>query len=181
MKTTFQTFFPKKYGNNVMSEVSCEPNMKCDRNQDCFKGFLASWLTTMAEIVPYTHDQIIPKIQASAEGAAKQCSGGKDGTQCGRRWYQSNWDGSTSMESDMSALSVFSSTMITYKKNDQGPLTSETGGDSKSDPNAGGGDKDGPSPDKLAPITTADRAGAGILTVLFVGGWGAAVACMVTG
>ena len=37
-----------------MSETSCEPNMMCDRNQDCFKSFLASWLTTLTEIAPYT-------------------------------------------------------------------------------------------------------------------------------
>lgn len=154
--------------------------MSCDRNQDCFKSFLASWLTTMTEIVPYTYEQVVPKIVASAEAAAKQCSGGTSGSACGRRWYQGDWDGSTSMESDMSALSVLSSAMVIHKKNSQGPLTSSTGGSSKSDPNAGSGNGDG-SPGKLAPITTADRAGAGILTVVFVGGWTGAVAWLVYG
>lgn len=161
-----------------MSETSCEPNMKCDRNQDCFKSFLSSWLTTLTEIVPYTANEVIPKILGSAQAAAKQCSGGKSGSDCGRRWYQGTWDGSTSMESDMSALSIFSSSMIIHK-NSKGPLTSETGGSSESDPTAGSGAANDPT--KLAPITTADRAGAGIVTVLFIGTWASAVAMMVTG
>ena len=161
-----------------MSETSCEPNMMCDRNQDCFKSFLASWLTTLTEIAPYTADQVLPKILGSAEAAAKQCSGGDSGSACGRRWYQSTWDGTTSMESDMSALSIFSSSMVIHRKT-KGPLTSETGGSSESDPNAGSGSDHDPT--KLAPITTADRAGAGIVTVIFVGTWAAAAAMMVTG
>lgn len=163
-----------------MSEISCEPNMKCDRNQDCFKGFLSSWLTNMAEIVPYTHDKIMPMILESAQGAAQQCSGGDDSTRCGRRWYQDTWDGSTSMESDMSALSVISSTMFMHKKNSQGPLTADTGGKSKSDPTAGADDED-EQPGELPDISTGDRAGAGVVTVVFVAMWGAAMTWMVYG
>lgn len=154
--------------------------MKCDRNQDLFKGFLSSWLTFMAELAPYTHDQIIPKILASAQGAAQQCSGGDDGTQCGRRWYQKDWDGSTSLESDNSALSVISSTMFIHKKNRKGPLTADTGGTSESDPTAGAED-DSQQPGKLPDISTGDRAGAGIVTVVFVVLWGTAMTWMVYG
>ncbi|OJZ92420.1 glycosyl hydrolase [Aspergillus piperis CBS 112811] len=183
LASTFSRFFPKEYGSNVMSEVSCEPNMMCDRNQDCFKGFLSSWLTFTTTIAPYTSDQIIPKIQQSALAAAKQCSGGDSGTQCGRRWYQAQWDGETSLETDMSALSVFSSNMITHRQSQggqsQGPLTSDTGGTSQSNPNAGTGPKD--APNKLPDITTGDRAGASILTVLFVGGWAGAITWLVYG
>lgn len=165
-----------------MSEISCEPNMMCDRNQDCFKGFLSSWLTFTTTIAPHTAGEIIPKIQQSALAAAKQCSGGKSGTECGRRWHQATWDGETSLESDMSALSVFSSTMIAHKgqeQSHQGPLTSETGGTSKSDPNAGTAPKN--PPNELPEITAGDRAGASILTVAFVCGWAAAVAWLVYG
>ncbi|EHA26546.1 CAZyme family GH76 [Aspergillus niger] len=183
LASTFSRFFPKEYGSNIMSEISCEPNMMCDRNQDCFKGFLSSWLTFTTTIAPYTADQILPKIQQSALAAAKQCSGGDSGTQCGRRWYQAQWDGETSLESDMSALSVFSSNMITHRQSQggqsQGPLTSDTGGTSQSNPNAGTGPKD--APNKLPDITTGDRAGASILTVLFVGSWAGAITWLVYG
>ena len=80
----------------------------------------------------------------------------------------------------MSALSVFSSTMISHRKEAGGPLTADTGGKSEGNPNAGSGSDD-ESPTELAPITTGDRAGAGILTVLVVSGWAAAVGWMVYG
>ncbi|KAI9039731.1 glycoside hydrolase family 76 protein [Aspergillus affinis] len=177
--TTLDKFFPKEFGGNVMSEISCEPNMMCDRNQDCFKGFLSSWLTFMTTIVPHTANQIIPKIQASAQAAAKQCSGGSTKTQCGRRWHQDNWDGSKGLEQDMSALSVFASTMITHKQESHSPLTSDTGGTSKSDPTAGSGPQKQPNTPR--PITGGDRVGASILTVVVAGGWVGAVAWMVYG
>ncbi|PWY86938.1 mannan endo-1,6-alpha-mannosidase [Aspergillus heteromorphus CBS 117.55] len=180
--SAFQKFFPQEFGGNVMSEISCEPNMMCDRNQDCFKGFLASWLTFATTIAPYTAGEIIPKIQQSALAASKQCSGGSSGTGCGRRWHQAQWDGETSLETDMSALSVFSSNMITHVNQGQGyhgPLTSNTGGTSKSDPNAGTAPKS--SPNTLSPITTGDRAGASIITIMFVGGWIAAITWLVYG
>ncbi|KAF9882792.1 hypothetical protein FE257_005160 [Aspergillus nanangensis] len=179
METTFSRFFPQKFGGNVMSEISCEPNMMCDRNQDCFKGFLSSWLTFMTTIVPYTAGEILPKIQASAEAAAKQCSGGGSKMECGRRWHQANWDGTTSLETDMSALSIFSSNMITHKLQDNAPLTADTGGTSKSNPNAGTGPEEHTI--KPKPITTADRAGASILTILFICGWIASLTWLVYG
>ncbi|KAL4889999.1 glycoside hydrolase [Aspergillus ambiguus] len=181
LQTTFSQFFPKQFGGNVMSEISCEPNMMCDRNQDCFKGFLASWLTFITTIVPYTEGQILPKIQASAEAAAKQCSGGSQKSKCGRRWHQPTWDGTTSLEEDMSALSVFSSNMIKFKKGDIAPYTANSGGKSESNPTAGTGSGDDQNDTKPEPITTADRAGASILTILFVCGWVAAVTWLVYG
>jgi mannan endo-1,6-alpha-mannosidase len=178
--TTIAKFFPDEFGGNVMSEISCEPNMMCDRNQDCFKGFLSSWLTFATTIAPYTRDIILPKILASAQAAAKQCSGGDSKTACGRRWHQQDqWDGSKSLESDMSALSVFSSTMITHKDKDQTPLTAETGGTSKSNPNAGS--KHDERPNEPKPVTTGDRAGAWIVTFFFACGWVASVSWMVYG
>ncbi|EAW08543.1 glycoside hydrolase family 76 protein [Aspergillus clavatus NRRL 1] len=178
--TTFSLFFPFQNG-TVMSEVACEPNMMCDRNQDCFKGFLSSWLTFTTTIAPYTADEIVPRIQQSALAAAKQCSGGDSHTQCGRRWHQDTWDGTTSLEEDMSALSVFSSTMITHKQMQQaqGPLTSDTGGTSKSNSSAGTGTEH--SAPQALPVTTGDRAGAGVLTVVFLGAWIGAVTWMVYG
>ncbi|KKK18355.1 endo mannanase, GH76 family [Aspergillus ochraceoroseus] len=179
LRTTFSKFFPAEYGGQVMSEISCEPTMNCDRNQDCFKGFLSSWLTFIATIVPYTSSEIMPKIQQSALAAARQCVGGDSGSQCGRRWHQNTWDGSTSLESDMSALSVISSTMIAFHQGAE-PLTSHSGGTSKSNPTAGTGTHKG-TPNQPKPITTGDRAGASILTILFLGTWISGVAWMIYG
>lgn len=84
------------------------------------------------------------------------------------------------MEEQIIATNVFMSNLI-IGSSDKGPVTSDTGGDSKSNPDAGssgGGDNSGQSFKK---ITTGDKAGAGILTALFVGVWVGMVAFMITG
>ncbi|KAL4779557.1 glycosyl hydrolase family 76-domain-containing protein [Aspergillus varians] len=158
----WRIFFPD---GKAMSEIWCEPEMTCDRNQDLFKGFLSSWLTFTSTIAPYTADEIIPRIQQSAIGAARQCS---YETSCGRRWHQYTWDGSATMESDMSALSVLSSTMVAFKDGAQ-PLTLTTGATSKSNPNAGG--HEDVMPDQPRPITDGDRASACFVTWVFLSCW----------
>ncbi|KAJ9295958.1 CAZyme family GH76 [Paecilomyces variotii] len=180
LNTTFKTFFPQQYGGNIMSEVACEPNMMCDRNQDCFKGFLSSWLAFLTTVAPYKTDVVMPKLQASALAAAKQCSGGSDGKHCGRRWWQSTFDGTQSLETQMSATSIFSVQLISQKN--QAPLTADTGGKSKGDPNAGLGDNQAPTGDGLGiKITTGDRAGAGIVTAIFLTGWVGMMTWMIRG
>lgn len=137
--------------------------MTCNENEDMFKGFLSNWLTFTALIAPHTANEIIPRIQRSALGAAGQCFHDKS---CGRRWCQDIWDGSSTMESDMSALSVFSSALVVHKDGAY-PMTPGTGATSKGNPNAGIEETG----EKLRPITAGDRAGAVIATVLFISGW----------
>lgn len=181
LKPTFSTFFPSQYGGNIMSEVSCEPVNTCDRNMICFKGFLSSWLTFTSLLAPYTYSEILPKIQASAQAAAKSCTGGSDGEHCPISWANGTFDGSTGLEEQMSALSVFSSNMVAFPSDkDKSPLTSTTGGNSTSNPNAGLGDSSSNQQNGLnMPITTADRAGAGIVTAIFLSGWVGMVSWMV--
>ncbi|KAA8643769.1 hypothetical protein EYZ11_010740 [Aspergillus tanneri] len=172
---TFGTFFPKQF-NNIMSEVLCEPNEVCNDNEILFKGLVVHWLAFTSNLVPSTYDQILPKLQASAQGAANSCSGMNNNT-CGVRWYQNKWDGWVGMEEQIIATEALVSALITEDK--AGPVTAKTGGDSKSDPSAGtGGDEDPEDKAKLKPITTADKAGASILTILFVGVWLSMVAWM---
>jgi hypothetical protein len=66
----------------------------------------------------------------------------------------------------MTALSVVGANLI---DSSMVPLTADTGGKSASDPNAGTSAPIFPH-DEFPEITTADRAGAGILTVLVVFG-----------
>lgn len=67
----------------------------------------------------------------------------------------------------MSALAVIGATQITSA---MVPLTANTGGTSKSDPNAGNDAPHNPEDEfKKHPITTADKAGAAILTLLVIG------------
>lgn len=65
----------------------------------------------------------------------------------------------------MCALSVVGANLITSQMT---PLTQTTGGTSKSDPGAGSGSGPGPGQEAKT-VTTGDKAGAGILTVLVIG------------
>lgn len=171
LKSSFQTFFPN--GTNIMCEVSCETIKTCDRNQVCFKTFLSTWMAFTTVLAPYTTDEIKPKLQASMKGAAQQCSGGSDGQHCGLQWYSSTWDGVSGLEVQMSALGIFSANLVFFDTaNSSNPVTANTGGTSKSDPSAGLSEPAvNVPPGVQTPITTGDRAGAGILTVIFVTGW----------
>lgn len=63
---------------------------------------------------------------------------------------------------------------------DIGPVTADTGGNSTSNPNAGEGGDDSSS-HSFAPISTGDKAGASILTLIFVFGWVGAMGFMLLG
>jgi mannan endo-1,6-alpha-mannosidase len=133
----------------------------------------------LTTIVPGTYDLIFPQLRTSAQAAAKQCSGGDDGNYCGIRWYkQAEWDGTKGLEQQMAVLGVLSANLIPFKN--KGPMTSESGGTSKSNPNAGTNSTNNKVP-VLNTIGTGDRAGAGILTVIFVSGWAIAVTWMIRG
>jgi mannan endo-1,6-alpha-mannosidase len=176
---TFSTFFPSKYGGNVMSETACETVYTCNRNQLCFKGFLAAWLATTSQLVPYTQGEIIPKLQHSAVAAGKQCTGLKDHAHCGMQWFNSTWDGTSGIEQQMAVLSLFANNLVAFDEKQSGnsteqpaPITAGTGGNSTSDPNAGSQNAGDINPNAgLLNIGTADRAGAGVLTAAFVSTW----------
>ena len=128
-------------------------------------------------IIPGEDNKILPKLKASAKAAAQQCSGGSDGKTCGQRWYQPNWDGSSGLEQQISALSVITSSLVHgFNSGGSGggaPKSSNSGGTSQSDPNAGtgGGSNSNSHGPQLKKITAGDRAGASILTIVFLVGW----------
>lgn len=163
-------------GGKIFSEFLCEPSGLCNFNEILFKGVVSHWLTLVALLIPETYDKIFPKLQTSAQAAAQACSGSGNNT-CGIKWYTEKWDGSIGMEQQIIATDILGSVLVSEKKNP--PLNTKTGGNSKSNPNAGSGETG--SPDEPKPITAGDRAGAGILTVLFVGAWGSMIAWMVLG
>ncbi|KAJ5779891.1 Six-hairpin glycosidase [Penicillium paradoxum] len=115
LNTTFHKFFPDKYGGKIMVEISCEATRVCSRSQEIFKGLLASELAFVTRMVSYIASEILPRLQGSAIGAAKQCTGGPNGTLCGRRWYQSEWDGTADIEEQISATSLFTSNLVAFQ------------------------------------------------------------------
>lgn len=167
-------FFPKttNYNSNIMCEVACEPQHTCNYDQPSFKAYLSRWMAATTQLAPFTIPFIMPKLKASAIGAAKQCIGAPRGnTMCGRLWNQTTWDGNQGVGEQMSALSVIQSNLI---QKVSGPVGLNDGGTSKSDPGAGqpsGGDSAEPLSNLYTrAVTAGDKAGAGILTAGVVTG-----------
>ncbi|KAI7272087.1 glycoside hydrolase family 76 protein [Hortaea werneckii] len=176
LNQTISTFFPSEY-DDIMVEVACEPYGTCTTDQFTFKGFTMRWLAVVAQLVPSTASTIWPLIRASAKGAAGQCDGGTDGVTCGMTWNTTTWDGSYGVGQQMSALAAVQANMITIDDL-KPPYTTDTGGTSKGNPSAGtgsdsgggaGGGSGGASSRVYTdPITSGDKAGAGILTALML-------------
>jgi mannan endo-1,6-alpha-mannosidase len=114
LQTTFDTFFPKAYGGNIMSETTCEPEDTCNSSEDIYKGLLASDLLFVSIVAPYTAENITLRLRGSAVAAAKSCTGGQNNTLCGQRWYNSKWNGTATMEDQMSAVNIFTATLASY-------------------------------------------------------------------
>jgi mannan endo-1,6-alpha-mannosidase len=150
-----------------MDEPSCEFSDTCTTDMLSFKGYLHRWYATVTQIAPFTADRILPVLQTSTSAAVKQCTGGRDGRQCGFKWSSGQYADppGTGAGQQMNVLGAVSSLLIGQAPS---PVTDSTGGTSKGDPNAGGGANE-PFEPSYRPITTADRAGAGILTVLVLG------------
>lgn len=146
-----------------MWEAACEGVGTCDIDQQSFKAYLARWMAATIVRAPFTRSLLMPIIQASAVAAAAACSGGSDGNQCGLKWTTGTFDGIVGVGEQMSALEVFQANLIDYV---EGPATAETG-ISVGDPNAGTGSRTS-STVKPSVITTADRAGAGIITACVI-------------
>lgn len=154
------------FRNESAYEPPCEETDNgCKTDQFTFKGFLHRFWSTVAQMAPYTAEKIQPVLRKSAQAAIAQCTGGALGRQCGFKWSKGVYDphSGTGVGQQMSALAAVSSLLM---KESHAAVTNSTGGTSKGDPNAGS--------DSYAfvynprPITTADKAGAGILTGVFV-------------
>lgn len=135
----------------------------CNIDQRSFKAYLARWIAAAIVRAPFTYDRLKPILETSAQAAAASCTGGVNGTSCGLRWTTGSFDGSTGVGEQMSALEVIQSNLITVSA---GPVTEGSGGTSKGNPSAGTTSDIGPGDLHAQPVTTADRVGAAILTVL---------------
>lgn len=106
LNSTFSLFFPAKYGGNIMYELQCEEALNCDQDEKSFKTYLARWMAVTSLLVPSTSAQIVPKLTASAQGAAAQCDGGSSGRECGMQWYNTTSNGQSDVGYSVSGLVV---------------------------------------------------------------------------
>lgn len=163
LNSTLDTFFP----GGIAYEVACEPRLTCSPDMFSFKAYLTRWLAQTTQIAPFTKDTIMPVLKTSAVAAAKQCSGGSNGRMCGLSWSKgTDWDGTQGVGQQMAAMSVIFTNLLQFDTAAAitPPLTNSSGGTSTGNPNAGSQTTDNPGQTK--PATTADKAGAGILTTV---------------
>lgn len=130
-----------------------------------FKGYLHRWLSTVGQLAPFVHDKIKTTLQTSTEAAVAQCTGGDNGRTCGFHWSSKKFDGEIGAGQTMNVLGAVSSLLIDEAR---APVTNATGGTSLGDPNAGSHGDD--FQNNNTPLTTGDKAGAGILTLLILVG-----------
>jgi len=167
-------FFPEEKG-GVMVEI-CEANAVCDADQESFKAYLARWLGITMQMAPEFTPMILPRLQKSAVAAAQTCEGPSQHNggphQCGMKWWNTGFDGIGGVGPQMTALNVIS---VLNAERVPPPYSHDNGGTSQGNPGLGSGGDDGSTLPKFeSDITTADKAGAAILTIsvggLFIGG-----------
>ncbi|KAI3399544.1 hypothetical protein diail_6566 [Diaporthe ilicicola] len=148
-------------GDNIMTEVACEGVHLCDNDELSFKAYLARWMAATTKWAPWTYSTIKPLLDASATAAAAQCTGGDNGRMCGHMWANNGgeWDGTKGVGQQMAAMEVVLATMI-HKL--EAPVTNSTGGTSSGIEHTTAH----PLLEITRPMTTADGAGAYILTIL---------------
>jgi hypothetical protein len=158
-------FYPEDKG-GVMVEI-CEESGLCNADQESFKAYLARWLGITAQMAPEFAPQIMPLLQKSAVAAAQTCEGpsehGGGPHQCGMKWWHQGFDGTGGVGPQMTALNVIS---VLNAQRVAAPYTGDNGGTSKGNPGLGSGDDQGRLPKFEKEITTADKAGAAIITIM---------------
>ncbi|KAI0476017.1 glycoside hydrolase family 76 protein [Xylariaceae sp. FL0804] len=163
-------FFGNDTADKVMIEIACEPVNLCDTDELSFKAYLSRWMAASTKWAPWTYTRIKTLLANSATAAAKQCVGGSNGRMCGLKWANNSghWDGTTGVGQQMAAIEVVLGNMI---RQAEMPVTNSTGGTSVGDPSAGGSDANRVNPVERqnGPIDNGDRAGAIILTLVFLG------------
>jgi mannan endo-1,6-alpha-mannosidase len=160
LDTTLSTFFPE----DIAYEISCEKHVTCTTDMLSFKGYVHRWLATTTQIAPFTKEKILTTLQTSTAAAIAQCTGGTTGRGCGFKWSTKVFDGREGAGQTMNVLAAVSSLLI---ESAHAPVTNKTGGTSVGDLNAGSGGDSFNHPS--SPITTGDKAGAGILTLIVLG------------
>lgn len=154
------------FNNSIMYERACQGSGTCNNDQRSFKSIFSRMLGLTSVLAPFTRDTIDPLIKASAEGAAKSCTGGTDGHTCGLDWTLGHHDGYYGLGEQMSALEIMQNLLI----NDiPGPYTADNGGSSVGDPNAGLNSSSANVLENNLSITHKDRVGAAIITAIVLG------------
>ncbi|KAI0393740.1 family 76 glycoside hydrolase [Xylariaceae sp. FL0594] len=158
-KSIKTNFFP----DGIAFEPACEPAV-CNSDMESYRGYLHRWMANSVQLAPYLYDDVMPVLKSSAAAGVKQCTGGENGRMCGFHWKSGQYDGLQGASLQMNVLGALSALIMPSV---EPPLTNVTGGTSQGDANAG---QDKTTLPTFAPITSGDKAGASIITLIIVTG-----------
>ena len=87
--------------------------------QFSFKAYLARWMSVTASLIPSAKIAILELLSASGSGAARLCSGadstkigGSTNSTCGTKWFASEWDGTSGLGQQLSALETIQGLLL---------------------------------------------------------------------
>ena len=88
---------------DVLVEVACEGNGKCDTDQRAFKGIAARSYARAAISAPFVADSINKMLETSAKGAASTCDGSGTDVQCKLSWSDANsaWEAGSAKDGNL--------------------------------------------------------------------------------
>jgi mannan endo-1,6-alpha-mannosidase len=147
---------------------ACESGGTCNNDQRSFKAYFTRWLAATTKLAPFTSTQIMSLLSTTATAAAKTCTAGTRGNHCGLKWTTGSNDGSTGVGEQMAALEAVQSMLIPQTRD----WVSEVKGTGTSEGDATAGtdsrlNTDGSEND---PVSSGDKAGAAVLTMLIIAG-----------
>lgn len=153
------------FKDKVMYESTCQDSKACNQDQRSFKSIFSRMLSLTRSLAPYTAETIDPLMEASAEGAAKSCTGGTDGHTCGLNWQLGYHDDYYGLGEQACALEGIQSLMYSKRP---APYTSDNGGSSVGDTEAALNSTSTNVLQSDIKITHKDKVGASIITAVIL-------------
>ncbi|KAK7187592.1 hypothetical protein DPSP01_003725 [Paraphaeosphaeria sporulosa] len=101
---------------DVLLEIACEKNGKCNTDQKAFKGLAVRSYARAIASAPFISDSLTPVLEASAKAAAKVCSEDDNEVECGLRWTKQVDDGEGALGGLFSALAVLQALLVPEAK-----------------------------------------------------------------
>ncbi|EEU40986.1 uncharacterized protein NECHADRAFT_34132 [Fusarium vanettenii 77-13-4] len=99
-------FSPFDNTTDIMYEAACETVNTCNWDMSTFKGYLSRFMYQSIQMQPSLKDHVERFLVPSAQAAAKTCTGGKSGRECGMRWWVGGFDGNPGLGQQMCALEI---------------------------------------------------------------------------
>lgn len=134
-----KTFFD----DGVAIEPSCEAKHHCGQAALSYKGELVQAYTLITQVAPFANDKIQPILKKTAAAAAKRCSDGEDGKQCGFEWADSTYDKDSFTQGAVQQMNAAIAVDALLVGSSKPPATDEKKGNDGNSGNGGNGGSGG--------------------------------------